>query len=153
MKKILTISVALAVALGISGCFQNPLETAVEQVTEQAVEQALEDAGVDVDLGLDGNGVSLPDGWPAEVPVPEGTIFSSTTIDESRTILVNVASQEVAVAGLEAIKSQGFTVIYEQDVEGMISAGLEGNGLTVLYMIIPDAESTTVSIMAGPSGQ
>jgi hypothetical protein len=66
---ILTVSV-LAVAL--SGCFQNPIEAALENAVESEIEKSLGESGVEVDLGLDGQGVSNPSGWPRSIPVPDG---------------------------------------------------------------------------------
>jgi hypothetical protein len=151
MSKLMAVALSGVVAVTLTGCFQNPIEAAIENATEQAVEQAIEEAGeasgVDVDLG---GGASLPEGWPASVPVPDGEIFSSLKQDDFYTVLMTVASEEVALAGAEAIKAAGFEVTYEQNVSGMRAWQLENADLTVNYQVITDGETFTVSIMVGP---
>jgi hypothetical protein len=152
MNKILISTAVALLSLGLSGCFQNPIEAAVENVTEQAVENALEQEGIDADIDLGGGSdVSIPEGWPASVPIPDGNVFSAITVDDMRTITMEVASEAVGLAGLEAIKAEGFSVVFEQNVEGMITAALEGNGLSVIYAMATDQDTTTVTISVGPS--
>lgn len=151
LSKVLAVALSGAVVLSLSGCFQNPLEAALENATEQAVENAIEQAGeaegLDVDLG---GGASLPEGWPAAVPVPDGQIFSSLKQDDFYTVLMTVESEEVALAGAEAIKAAGFEVTYEQTLEGMRAWQLDSADLSVSYQVITDGETYTVSIVVGP---
>jgi hypothetical protein len=152
MKKILALTAVSLFSLGLSGCFQNPIEAAIENVTEKAVEQALQQEGVDADIDFGaGSGVSVPDGWPASVPIPDGNIFSAMTLDDMRTITMEVASEAVGLAGLEAIKAQGFDTVFEQSAEGFRTVALEGNGLFVTYGMATDQDTTTVTISVGPS--
>lgn len=152
MNKILIVTAVALFPLGLSGCFQNPLEAAVEKATEQAVEKALEQDGIDADIDFgSGSGVSIPDGWPASVPIPDGNIFSAMTLDDMRTITMEVSSEAVGLAGLEAIKANGFTVVFEQSAEGFRTVALDGNGLFVTYGMATDQDTTTVAISVGPS--
>jgi hypothetical protein len=152
MNKFLVMSAVALVSLGVSGCFQNPIEAAIEQATEQTVEKALEQEGVDADIDFgQGSDVSVPDGWPASVPIPDGNIFSAMTLDDMRTITMEVASEAVGLAGLEAIKANGFDVVFEQAAEGLRTVALDGNGLSVIYGMVTDPETTTVTISVGPS--
>lgn len=152
MNKIFAIAAVSLFSVGLAGCFQNPLETAVEKATEQAVEKALEQEGIDVDIDYGtGSGVSIPDGWPASVPIPDGNIFSAMTLDDMRTITMEVASEAVGLAGLEAIKANGFDVVFEQAGEGLRTVALDGNGLSVIYGMVTDSQTTTVTISVGPS--
>jgi hypothetical protein len=152
MNKFLVMSAVALVSLGVSGCFQNPIEAAIEKATEQTVEKALEQEGVDADIDFgSGSGVSIPDGWPASVPIPDGNIFSAMTLDDMRTITMEVASEAVGLAGLEAIKANGFEVVFEQAAEGFRTVALDGNGLSVIYGMATDQETTTVTISVGPS--
>jgi hypothetical protein len=151
MKKILVVAAIPVITLGLAGCFQNPIEAAVEKATEQAVEKALEQEGIDVDIDYGGSGVSIPVGWPASVPIPDGNVFSAMTLDDMRTITMEVASEAVGLAGLEAIKANGFDVIFEQSAEGFLTVALDGNGLLVTYGMATDQDTTTVTISVGPS--
>ena len=151
LSKLMGVALSGVVVVTLTGCFQNPIEAAIENATEQAVENAIEQAGeaegLDVDLG---GGASLPEGWPAAVPVPDGQIFSSLKQDDFYTVLMTVESEEVALAGAEAIKAAGFEVTYEQTLEGMRAWQLDIADLSVSYQVITDGETYTVSIVVGP---
>jgi hypothetical protein len=149
MKKYFVPAATVAIVFALSGCFQNPIEAAVERAAEETVERALEESGADVDLGLTGD-VSLPDGWPAEIPVPDGNIVSAVAIDGTYTVMIEVSSVEVGLAGLEAIKNNGFTVSYEQEMQGFRTVGLENATNTVLYSVLTDGDVSSVTIFVGP---
>ena len=152
MNRILVISAASLISLGLTGCFQNPIEAAIEKATEQTIEKALEQEGIEVDIDYGAGGdVSIPDGWPASVPIPDGNIFSAMTLDDTRTITMEVASEAVGLAGLEAIKAQGFTVFSEQAGGGLRTVALNGNGLSVIYGMVTDSQTTTVTISVSSS--
>jgi hypothetical protein len=144
---ILTVSV-LAVAL--SGCFQNPIEAALEKAVESEIEKSLGESGVEVDLGLDGQGVSLPSGWPSSIPVPEGKIVQASKVGDTYTIAIEVASEAVGIAGAETLISQGFEVVLEQSFEGLRSWGLQNQEYSVTYQVMSDGEYHSVSMFVGP---
>lgn len=101
-------ALALGVSLTLSGCFANPLEQLTEGLVEGGVEQIIEDqTGVDVDV--DGSGASLPDAWPAEVPVPAGNIVASAGVDGTFFVTLETASVDDAEAGYQNILASGFT--------------------------------------------
>jgi hypothetical protein len=150
VKKVLLLFVATAMSVSLAGCFQNPIETAIEKATEQAVEKALEESGVEVDIDVDGGqGVSLPSNWPSDIPVPAGKIFAASQAEGFFTVVIEVAGEADALAGVEAVKTAGYAVMYEQSVEGMSTWGLEKDGTVVTYVIVSDNESTTVSMTVG----
>jgi hypothetical protein len=151
MKKAFFLLVATAMTVSLAGCFQNPIEAAVEKATEQAVEKALEESGVDIDLDLGGtgSGVSLPDAWPSDVPVPAGKIFAASSAEGVIMVSVEVANESVGIAGVEAIKANGYTVISEQSFEGMRNWALEKDGSTVFYGLLADEESAMVTVSVG----
>jgi hypothetical protein len=141
---------ASLLALSLTGCFQNPIEAAVEKTIEREIEKSLEESGVDVDLGLDGQGVSLPSGWPSSISVPEGKIIVASKVDDTFTIALEVASEAVAIAGVEKLISQGFDVMYEQSFEGLKSWGLQNQEHSVTYQVMSDGEFHSVSMFVGP---
>lgn len=141
---------ASLLALSLTGCFQNPIEAAVEKTIEREIEKSLEESGVDVDLGLDGQGVSLPSGWPSSISVPEGKIIVASKVDDTFTIALEVASEAVAIAGVEKLISQGFDVMYEQSFEGLKSWGLQNQEYSVTYQVMSDGEFHSVSMFVGP---
>ena len=151
MKNYLVSVATVGLVFALSGCFQNPLEAAVERAAEETVERALEESGAEVDLDLTGD-VSLPDSWPSEIPVPDGNIVSSAAIDGTFTVVIEASSVEAAVAGIAAIENSGFTLTYEQEMEGLRTAGLENETYSVLYSVLNDGEMTTVTMFVGPVG-
>ena len=150
MKKLLVVACASLVTVGLSGCFQNPLEAAVERAAEETVERAIEESGVDVDLDMSGD-VSLPEGWPSGVPVPDGNVISASTIDGVMAVIVEVANEDVGLAGIEAIKAAGYTVSYEQNVEGFRTVALSSPEYEVVYGVLSDGTTTSVTITVLPN--
>jgi hypothetical protein len=104
-RTVAPLALAAALAVTLTGCFGNPLEG----LAESAIENIIEDqTGVDIDVDGSGNGVSLPDAWPSDVPVPEGAILSAIAIDETFQIAILVADDAAAQAGLDALLASGF---------------------------------------------
>lgn len=149
MKNYLVPAASMMLIFGLSGCFQNPIEAAVERAAEETVERALEESGTDVDLDLGGD-VDLPQGWPSEIPVPDGNIVSAVSVDGTFTVFIDVSGVEDGLAGLEAIKNAGFTVSYEQEMEGFRTVGLENDTYSVLYSVVTDGDVSSVTIFVGP---
>lgn len=129
------VALSAGITLALSGCFANPLdqltEGLVEGLVEGGVEQLIEQgSGVDVDFG---DGAALPSSWPAELPVPNGTIVISGSSDGTSTIAVttNLASAE---AGVAELLNDGFTIVQEQAIgDGAKVYILENDRYTVSY--------------------
>ncbi len=123
--------VALALGLGLlitpalAGC--NPA-----QIAQDAVENAVEDAtGVQVDANGDGN-VSMPDDWPAEIPVISGTLSMSSALGSGADTVWSVAvkTSDAQAAYNDAtgkLKGAGYTSDFESNADGM-STGMFSNG-------------------------
>ena len=78
-------TVALAVA-SLSGCGSNPVEDAAQNKVDDSVEKAIEDSvegdtGDDVDLDI-GDDVAVPDDFPSELPLPDGTLVASVAMEQ-----------------------------------------------------------------------
>ncbi len=128
-------AIGVSLAVSLSGCFANPLEQLTEGLVgglvEGGVEQLIEQgSGVDVDFG---DGAALPSGWPAELPVPNGTIVISGSSEGTSTIALNtnLASAE---AGVAELLNDGFTIVQEQAIgDGAKVYILENDRYTVSY--------------------
>ena len=81
---------------------------------EQAAEQSGEDVDVDVDVDATGDGVSVPAGWPG-LPLPEGRLFSATTVGETIGLSYEVESDDAARAVVDELIASGFENIAETD--------------------------------------
>jgi len=146
--------VGLGLAVSLSGCFANPLEQITEGIVEGGVEQIIEDqTGVDVDI--DGSGASLPDGWPAEVPVPAGTIQASAAADGTFFVTMQTASAADAEAGYQDLLANGFTETSTLDLgNDSKTFSAENETLTVVYLWGANEDGTAVvQITVTPKAQ
>lgn len=136
--------IALGLAVSLSGCFANPLDQITEGIVEGGVEQIIEDqTGVDVDI--DGTGASLPDGWPAEVPVPAGTIIASAAVDGTFFITMETASVAEAESGYESLLASGFTETSMLDLgNDSKTYSAENESLSVSYLWGANEDGTAV---------
>jgi hypothetical protein len=141
MRIVAPLALATVLALSLTGCFANPVEGIVEQVIE-------DQTGVDVDVDADGTGASLPEGWPAEVPVPAGTIVASFASGGTYSVTIQLADENAGQAGLDALISAGFAVETEADFGGLKSYVLFADALAVTYAWGSDDNGTSTLNMA-----
>ena len=132
-KKTLTGIIILSTALGftLTSC-ANPIQS----LTEQAVEQAIEsETGTDVDFDA-GGGASLPNGWPSEIPAPEGSIILATTEGEpgSQTWYVMVTVKDAA-AEYKKVTDKLLSSGYTAQSEGSIAGGQFGTYTNSMYTV------------------
>jgi hypothetical protein len=138
-KYLVSISLAATMALTLTpllaGCF-NPIQAALEQGVEGVTEDAL---GGDVDLNLDGNGASMPEGWPSVVPVIDGTIESSIRLGsgDTQTWSVTITVNDTNEAW-STIKSDFEGAGFITDFESVSSDGAMGSFSDGMYSAIVD---------------
>lgn len=88
--------VIVVAGLALSGC-ADPGELLAEKAAEKIIEQQLSDDDTSVDINADGEGgmtiegedgtyksgahAEVPDDFPSELPLPDGELISSATID------------------------------------------------------------------------
>ncbi len=131
--------IAATAGLGLTGCFGNPLESLAQDGVEQLVEQS---TGSDVDIDTDGTGASLPDTFPSEVPVVDGSIISSLAVEDTWTITVAVDSLDAAKAGYAELLAAGFTEIATLDLgEGNAINSTENDAYVVTYSWLNDGDN------------
>jgi hypothetical protein len=121
----LAILSALALAPALSGC----------QVIESVVEGA---TGGDVEIG----GTSIPEGFPAEVPVTEGDILNGSSITKNGQTVYNVVVKVADTSVFETIKTEltdaGFAPQEGYDMvesNGTITGLFNGTGWSVLVAV------------------
>ncbi|WP_341953514.1 hypothetical protein [Salinibacterium sp. TMP30] len=156
LRSTITLVIAAGITVSLSGCFSNPLENLANGLIEGTVENVIEGStGVDVDVSPDGTGGSLPDSWPAEVPVPDGAIVFSLAVGGSYSATITVGSPDNAQAGYEKLLASGYEMTSEISLgEGAYAYGLQSDGWVVQYSWGEDDEGTaTVNISAGPTGE
>ncbi|MRG60786.1 hypothetical protein GE115_13040 [Agromyces sp. CFH 90414] len=127
----------------LTGCFFNPFEAA-----EQGVEEAIEGAtGGEVNLGGE-----LPEGFPAEVPLIEGSITFSGGAGGAEGWIVTIdPSTDAADAAAEAaaaLEAAGFAK--ETAFEGAdLGAQIFSNG-TYLVLVAGDADALSYTVTPAP---
>lgn len=145
-RKVIALALAGALALGIApllaGC-------SPQQLVEDAVQNVVEDAtGVDVDLNLDGK--TLPDDFPAEVPVISGDITLSGSLGTGgdKVWTVGITASELA-AGYDEAKSKllgaGYTADFDLAQDGTYSGSFSNGSYFVLVTAANDGSNNVVS--------
>lgn len=143
-----------AVSAGVSGC--NPIAA----ITEEGVEQAIEGAtggNVDIDVG---GGVSIPADFPADVPLVDGTLFSSVSLgsgaDQSWNVIFTVSDANAAYAdAVSQLTGAGFTEQSQvQTAEGSFGA-FSNSAWTVQVSAVPAmaSEEPKLSYLVTPTAQ
>ncbi|MCX6433149.1 MAG: hypothetical protein NTX29_10295, partial [Actinobacteria bacterium] len=157
-------SVAMLAALLVLG---TPLLAAcggvAQSVAEKAAEQAVggnvditddgvtvtDDQGNEVAMGTD---VSLPDTWPAEIPVFDGGTLSMVSVQDdgsaSAMWLTDATPQEATDTYAAALDAAGYTQSQTSNMGGMIVSEYTGNGYTVSLNSIEADGQTTLMLSA-----
>jgi hypothetical protein len=142
-RTVTPLALGAVLALTLTGCFGNPLES----FTEGAIENIIEDqTGVDIDVDGNGSGASLPDNWPADVAVPDGTIISSMAVDETFTTSIQVSDEAAAQAGLDALINSGFESESTMDMGALKINTLGDADRVISYSWTVDEESGEVFV-------
>jgi hypothetical protein len=132
IRPTLAIATAAILAASLTGCVGQILE----QVTSDGIENLIEEqTGSDIDLDTSGEGnLSLPEGWPAEVPVPDGNIYYSQATDNVYLISLYLPDAAAAQAGYQVLLDSGFTETAQIAVaEGTGFYAAESDTLVVGY--------------------
>jgi hypothetical protein len=138
-KPVLTLGAGALVVLalsGLTGCV-GQVQDAIEQGTEQAIEDAARDSGIDLDVNTGG---SAPEGWPDEVPLPDGDISFSGNVD-GRLSVIMVAEQSAIDGAIEEMRANGFTDTSDFSTDEGRLLGLE-NGTWSVSMVIGEDPTT-----------
>lgn len=151
LRRTLALSAAtVLLGLGLTAC-TNPIDQLVQGGVEQGVEEAIEQAtggNVDIDTG---GGASLPSDFPADVPVPPGTITSSLTTDGIFQIMTTLDDVAQGATFAEEVEAAGYTLTTSQDL-GEMKVWILENGTWTLSVTTIDGESPSLSYTVGPVG-
>jgi hypothetical protein len=131
-RRLLVAAVAacLLIAPAVSGCSFNPIESAIEGVT-----------GGNVDIG----GASVPDDFPAEVPLIDGEVASGFGVGTAPEKIWNVTIKVTDASALDTINGEMEAAGFSSDVGdaavGGISGGMYSNGTySVLVVVAEDGD-------------
>ncbi|WP_127793895.1 hypothetical protein [Agromyces sp. LHK192] len=130
------------VATALSGCFFNPMEQ-VKQGVEKGIEEA---TGGDVSLGGE-----MPEGFPAEIPIVEGSItFSSGTGGEQGWVVgIDPTSADPLPEAAAALEAAGFAK--DAAFDGVdLGAQIYSNG-TLLVLLSGDGDALVYTVTPAPA--
>ncbi|WP_294179422.1 hypothetical protein [uncultured Schumannella sp.] len=151
MRRIVPVlALGAGLSLALSGCFANPLESITEGLVENGVEELIEgQTGVDIDVN--GSGVSLPDSWPSELPLPDGELLFSIAAGGTYSAQFEV-SDDSAFLNLGAqLQSAGYELVSEADFGGLLSAGYENDTYFITLSYVPGEGDTGNGLQYGIS--
>jgi hypothetical protein len=145
-RKVIALALAGALALGIApllaGC-------SPEQLVQDAVQNAVKDAtGVDVDVNMDGK--TLPDDFPAEVPVISGEITLSGSVGAGgEKVWTVVFRTSDLAAGYDEAKSKltgaGYTADYDMAQDGAYTGMFSNGTYSVIVTSANDGSNDVVT--------
>ena len=131
----LALAAAILIAPALTGC-TGMVEGFIEQAT---------DGQVNVSIG------SLPDGWPAEIPVIEGDIIGGGAApDDSGNTgwNVTITAKEDSFTEIKGqLEGAGFTQVETPDVDGTdaLASGMFSNGTYGVLVAVSGAEGSFVA--------
>ena len=146
MRRIVPVlALGAGLSLALSGCFANPLESITEGLVENGVEELIEgQTGVDIDVN--GSGVSLPDSWPSELPLPEGTLTYSLSAGGTFSALFEVSDESVATDLGAQLEAAGFEKTSEGNFGGLLTSSYENESYYITLSFVPSEGDTPSSI-------
>ncbi|GAA1701368.1 hypothetical protein GCM10009808_19120 [Microbacterium sediminicola] len=131
-------------AVALTGCV-NPVEELISTTVEDAIEGA---TGVDVDTG---DGASVPDGFPASVPLPNQDPIVAASIDGGYSVSYSLASASEAEALIDEMKAR-FTTESETDIGGLKAWSFTDGEWTIAVTVIEDDATTQMVYVVVPAG-
>ena len=144
VRRMITLSIAGALVLGVTPAL---VACSSQQLVQDAIQGAVKD-GTGIDLNIEGK--SMPDGFPAEVPVISGDIGVSGSLglgaDQIWTVSFTVS--DLAAAYDEAkskLLAAGFTSDFDATTDGVATVSFSNASFTALVTATSDGTSNTVS--------
>jgi hypothetical protein len=150
--------------LAAGGC-SNAADKASEKAIEKSIQKAASGSAGDVNVDVNGDeikvetsdgtvvagGGKLPAGFPeSDVPLVDGEILVGVKAADGYSVSVKVDgdTQSAFDAAVSKLEGAGFA---QEAAIGSLSAGLTGNGYSVLVSVNDASGSTTVTYIVGPA--
>lgn len=158
--------IAALLSIGFAGC-SNPADEAAERLTEELVEGA---GGGEVDVDIDdetitlsdeegnefsaGEGSTIPDTWPAEVPLYEGGQLMFATVQAEGTASALWETDESVESASQnyddVLTAAGYSLDQEASMAGAEMRTYTGNNLMVNVTVAEGDGVTDVTIAVMP---
>lgn len=142
-RKAIVVAIAACVLLApvVAAC-SSPIESAIEGVT-----------GGNVDIG----GTSVPDDFPAEVPLIDGEVVAGLGLGSGADKVWTVTLKVAGASALDAIKAEleaaGFVSEFDQGAGGVAGAAYKNANYGVLVVVAEDGNNGWIATYnVGPVG-
>lgn len=155
LRPITTLALVAAVGLGLSGCMAStpadeeaPAATEVQEDASTAPEAAETGAEDAAEPAAD----APIDGWPAEVPVPEGDLEQDASNDAQIVGAFRVADASAGEAYAAELEAAGFTPMEgaPSEIAGVEANVYEGAGHMVATSIVEAGDVVLLSVAIQP---
>lgn len=151
-RPITTLALVAAVGLGLSGCMASPpadeeAPAATEVQEDASTAPEAEDTGA-----AEASGDAPIDGWPAEVPVPEGDLEQDASNDAQIVGAFRVADASAGEAYAAELEAAGFTPMEgaPSEIAGVEANVYEGAGHLVATSIVEAGDVVLLSVAIQP---
>ena len=121
-------------AIALTGCV-NPVEQLINNTVEDTIEGA---TGVDIDTG---DGASVPEGFPSDIPLPSGSPLVALAVDGGYTVTYTLPSVADGEGIIEQLKAR-YTADSESDFGGMKIWSFTGSDYTVGVTLLEQEDGT-----------
>lgn len=147
-----TLSIGVFATVVLAGCsiVQDRVDQAVDDVVEEGVERAVEEGageGVDVEFGEDAD---LPEGFPSEVPLPDGTLSAGIGSPDGWWVTYTVANDAAVDALFAAFDDGGWTLVADASSAGLTQRDYENGTYAATVGAIPTDTEVQVTIAVAP---
>lgn len=143
IASLLVVSAVATATLAGCGVIQDRVDDAVGNAVEEGVERAIEGgSGGDVDLNFDGDGASLPNNFPGDVPQPNGTIQASIGAGDG--FVVSFQTSESGAADFLG-EFSSWTEDGQVDLGDAKAYTYSNDRYTVGIMVSPNGDQTSVN--------
>lgn len=91
---------------------------------------------------------SLPGDWPAELPLPDGTLVTATSIDGTQSLVYRVADASVGERLVNDLVARDFELEAKSDMGQLVSNVLKRDGWTVSVGWLIDDDDVTLTYVS-----
>lgn len=134
MRLTAVVASSLLLFPAVAGCSMNPVESVIEGVT-----------GGNVDIG----GTSIPDDFPAEVPLIDGDVVGAFALGSGADKVWTVTKKVSDASAIDTIKAElegaGFSSEFDQGVGGMAGVAYKNASYGVLAVVTEDGNGGWVA--------
>ena len=148
IKRIAVLAVTVGAVVALAGCgiIQDKVDDAVQDGVENAIEEG---AGDDVDVEF-GEDASLPDGFPADVPLPDGSVVASIGGEDGYFVTFSVADAADVDALFAAYEDGGWELVGDFSTDDSQSRAYKNDAFEVGIAALATDSDVQISMSVVP---